>query len=615
MTNICEYKFSDLYEMSSGISSKPEQAGHGSPFVSFSTVFNNFFLPDKLNELMDTSEREQEIYSLKAGDILLTRTSETIDELGMSCVVLRDYSKATFSGFVKRLRPRQENITYPRYMGFYLRSKFFRKTMTNNAVLTLRASLNEEIFSYLKLYLPDYQTQKRIGDFLYSLNKKIALNNHINAELEAMAKTIYDYWFVQFDFPISKEQAKGMGKPRLEGKPYKASGGKMVWSEELKRDVPEGWDVMPLRNICELYQPKTISENEMIKDGNFLVFGANGIVGRYDKYNHEDSEIVITCRGNSCGNIIRTRPKSWITGNAMVVKPLGEKISREFIFQTLTWANISSVITGSAQPQITRTNLSPLRVIIPQNQILSAFDDLTSAGVQKQLKNLEENDKLSALRDWLLPMLMNSQVKIKKTIYPKIFKPGVSESKPTNSYFYQTQLVSAIVNASKKHKITHGEMTLAKYTYFVDKLYGVPTYFNYERLHLGPYPKEMKKIVNNKKFFKIKNNEVLLVPQKKEYKYQFQKQVDEAVEELASIFSQYKRQERSHQTELLATVCKVVEDIKSTDLKAVRESMRHWPIDLKTSRFNNKAEKFSDQEVAQTLELIIKHGWQNALIK
>ena len=109
MSKLHKYAFSDLYDMTSGISSTKEQAGHGAPFVSFSTVFNNYFLPDELTDLMDTSEREQETYSIKKGDILITRTSETVDELAMSCVALKDYPKATYSGFVKRLRPKTIN--------------------------------------------------------------------------------------------------------------------------------------------------------------------------------------------------------------------------------------------------------------------------------------------------------------------------------------------------------------------------------------------------------------------------------------------------------------------------------------------------------------------------
>lgn len=240
MSELKLYKFASIYEMSSGISSKPEQAGHGSPFLSFKTVFNNYFLPNELTDLMHTSETEQKIYSVKEGDIFLTRTSETLDELGMSSVALKDYSKATFSGFLKRLRPIQSGIVYHKYMAFYLRSLLFRKTMSNNAIMTLRASLNEQIFSYLNLLLPSYEKQKKAGDLLFLIYDKIELNNRINAELEAMAKTLYDYWFVQFDFPNE------------EGKPYKSSGGNMVWNEKLKREIPEGWSVNSVFNELDV---------------------------------------------------------------------------------------------------------------------------------------------------------------------------------------------------------------------------------------------------------------------------------------------------------------------------------------------------------------------------
>jgi type I restriction enzyme S subunit len=116
MNKLQKHKFADLYEMSSGISTKASQAGHGSPFVSFTTVFNNHFLPDSFPDLMDTSENEQETYSVKEGDVFLTRTSETIDELGMSCVAAKDYPGATYSGFLKRLRPLRPDLTYAKYI-------------------------------------------------------------------------------------------------------------------------------------------------------------------------------------------------------------------------------------------------------------------------------------------------------------------------------------------------------------------------------------------------------------------------------------------------------------------------------------------------------------------
>ena len=220
------------------------------PFFHFPLFLTTTSYQVSLNDLMDTSEKEQKTYAIKEGDIFLTRTSEVVDELGMSSVAIKDYPEATFSGFLKRIRPLQTDKTYAKYMAFYLRSPLFRKTMTNNAVMTLRASLNENIFSYLDLLLPEYSEQVKAGDLLYLLNQKIELNNRINAELEAMAKTLYDYWFVQFDFPDTN------------GKPYKSSGGKMVYNEVLKREIPEGWSNGTLDNLGQIVGGSTPSTSD-----------------------------------------------------------------------------------------------------------------------------------------------------------------------------------------------------------------------------------------------------------------------------------------------------------------------------------------------------------------
>lgn len=183
MSKLKKYKLSDLYTMSSGLSSTKEQAGHGMPFISFSTIFNNYFLPDKIDDLMSVSDKELESYSVKKGDVFLTRTSETVDELAMSCVSLKDYDNTTFSGFVKRLRPKKDGIVYEKYIAFYLRSPYFRQVIKNNTIMTLRASFNEDIFSFIEIYLPEYKEQIRIGDLLYSIEKKINNNKGINDNL------------------------------------------------------------------------------------------------------------------------------------------------------------------------------------------------------------------------------------------------------------------------------------------------------------------------------------------------------------------------------------------------------------------------------------------------
>lgn len=285
------------------------------------------------------------------------------------------------------------------YVYYYLKTQYEALRSLSSGV---RKNLNSSDIKNYPINLPDsLEEQESIAKVLKSLDDKIELNNKISTELEIMAKTLYDYWFVQFDFPDA------------DGKPYKSSGGKMVYNELLKREIPEGWGDCSLGDITELYQPQTISEKEMLDEGRYLVYGANGIVGRYDQYNHEESVVTITCRGNSCGTINFTRPFSWITGNAMVVKPKSVLLVPDYILNLLSSSGVDNVITGSAQPQITRTNLSPLSVINPNQEMLKKYASIATNLFEKRICILEENEMLAKLRDWLLPMLMNGQVKVK----------------------------------------------------------------------------------------------------------------------------------------------------------------------------------------------------------
>jgi len=122
------------------------------------------------------------------------------------------------------------------------------------------------------------------------------------------------------------------------------------------------WPMVKLGEVCELYQPKTITSAVIKESGPFKVFGANGVIGYYDEFNHEQSEIAVTCRGATCGTVNFTEPRSWITGNAMVVKPKNDRIRKEYLYYVLTYSDLSSVISGAAQPQITRQSLAPFEI-------------------------------------------------------------------------------------------------------------------------------------------------------------------------------------------------------------------------------------------------------------
>ena len=157
----------------------------------------------------------------------------------------------------------------------------------------------------------------------------------------------------------------------------------------------EGWETAHLGEVCEIYQPRTISKKEMREDGQYPVFGANGIIGRYDRYNHEEPELLITCRGATCGSVNTSLPKSWITGNAMVVRPLNSNLDRRFLeFLFRGAVDFSSVISGSAQPQITRKSLSPVQIPLPplpeQRRIVAILDEAFQ-GIDRAVANTEKN--------------------------------------------------------------------------------------------------------------------------------------------------------------------------------------------------------------------------------
>ena len=419
MNKLTKYAFADLYAMASGISTTKEQAGHGSPFVSFSTVFNNYFLPDTLPDLMDTSLKEQETYSIKKGDILVTRTSETIDELAMSCVAVKDYPSATYSGFTKRLRPLTTGIAYDKYLAFYLRGYLFRKAVTNNAFMTLRASFNEDIFSFLSLYLPDYQEQVKIGDMLYNMEQKIQLNKQICAELEAMAKTLYDYWFVQFDFPDGN------------GRPYRTSGGEMVWNEQLKREIPKGWRCVALSDFISVenssVNPATLGTEIMehysipAYDDNFYPAFEQADTIQSGKYRVRKNSILVSKLNPqfkrvwdpfciSENTICSTEFMVYISHNDYLRPFCFALVNSDGFYRHMVSKAISS--TGSRKRIQPDVSLMYQFAVPNTDSLLSTFSERYRPIMDKLKQVRLENQELTKLRDWLLPMLMNGQARV-----------------------------------------------------------------------------------------------------------------------------------------------------------------------------------------------------------
>ena len=370
MSKLTKYKFSDLYEMSSGISSSKAQAGHGFPFISFSTVFNNYFLPEELPDLMDTSHKEQEIFSVKKDDVFITRTSETVDALAMSCVAVKDYPKATFSGFVKRLRPTTTGIVYSKYIAFFLRSKYFRKVLDCNTIMTLRASFNEDMFSFLYLYLPDYEEQVKIGDLLYNMEMKIRTNNRINDNLEQQMRLIFE------NMMAKAENHKLAGKYTV------------------------------ARNLTSVVTGKE-DANFSVPNGKYKFFTCSNMPLLCNDYMFDSSSILIA--GNGDFNVKHYTGKFNAYQRTYVLTPDEKYFALLYLACLYRINSFKSRSSGSIVKFITKSDVENIPVFIPNDKFyLQELNKLLYLQEQNKL----ENESLINLRDWLLPMLMNGQATI-----------------------------------------------------------------------------------------------------------------------------------------------------------------------------------------------------------
>ncbi|HEM5997125.1 TPA: restriction endonuclease subunit S [Streptococcus suis] len=261
----------------------------------------------------------------------------------------------------------------------------------------------------------DLQKQKLISGFLDNIDQKIALNNQINEELEAMAKTLYDYWFVQFDFPDEN------------GKPYKSSGGKMVYNDQLKREIPEGWGVDSLWNIATFYNGLAMQKFRPASetDESLPVIKIREMFSGFSKDTEKASTTIPKEAIIEAGDILF----SWSATlevilwggekgalNQHIFKVTSEKYPKSFIYNELrSYLKVFKTIAElrkTTMGHITQDHLKQAMIIIPPNDLIDEIHNRISLILKQQLDLKQQNQELSQLRDWLLPMLMNGQVKV-----------------------------------------------------------------------------------------------------------------------------------------------------------------------------------------------------------
>jgi len=318
-------------------------------------------------------------------------------------------------------------------------NKYFYYFLTNDHMLSILQDRAEnrigsfpqitfDLLSEYSIRVPQLSEQQKIASVLSSLESKIELNNRINAELEAMAKTIYDYWFVQFDFPNPSTSSGRAGKP------YKTIGGKMVWNKELKREIPEGWiagtlsdlgDILggstPSREIEENFDvngtpwitPKDLSENtgnKFIAKGEVSI-SEIGLKSASLKILPKGS-VLMSSRAPVGYMAIAREPVTTNQGFKSFVPKTD--YSTSFIFYTIKNAmpEIINNASGSTFKEISGSTLKTIKVCLPKKEVIQNYSTKVEAIFERQNILELENQKLTELRDWLLPMLMNGQVTV-----------------------------------------------------------------------------------------------------------------------------------------------------------------------------------------------------------
>ena len=277
------------------------------------------------------------------------------------------------------------------YLYYWLKN--YVDILLNKSQGSVFNTINLSTFDDIKIDLPNIENQRSISNFLTLLDNKIQINNQINQELEAMAKTLYDYWFVQFDFPDQN------------GKPYKSSGGKMVYNPELKREIPEGWGVEKLKYFLTIKNGK---DHKHLQDGKFAVYGSGGIMRTVADYLYSGESILFPRKG-TLNNVMYVNEEFW-TVDTMFYSEVNKNNSALYVFYSVKDIDFNKLNTGTGVPSMTSSILYDLNIIVPEENILEKFNTIVKQNYETIKLNNIQNQELNQLRDWLLPMLMNGQV-------------------------------------------------------------------------------------------------------------------------------------------------------------------------------------------------------------
>ncbi len=414
-----KYKLADIAKIEiSGVDKKTMEGEIPVRLCNFVDVYYNWAITkEKAKTFMVASAKQTEIdkCSIGKGMVAITKDSETRDDIGVATYIADDFENVVLGYHCALITPNPA-IVDGKYLNAFIHTRYIQKYFENNASGSgQRYTLSNDTIGNIPVLLPSIEEQHTIGKVLADIDSKIELNKQINDNLEAMAKQLYDYWFVQFDFPNE------------EGKPYKSSGGAMVWNEKLKREIPQGWHCGTLLDIaeytnglaCQKYRPTDNNKLPVIKikemhDG--LSADTEWVKADIpDDVKVFDGDVLFSWSAS-------LEVMLWAYGNGGLNQHIFKVTSKNgyprsfYFYQLIHYVGVFKQIAEARKTtmgHITQDHLRQSTIALPPNvDIANKLEEKLCPIFDEIVKNDQEIMALTKQRDELLPLLMNGQATV-----------------------------------------------------------------------------------------------------------------------------------------------------------------------------------------------------------
>lgn len=310
----------------------------------------------------------------------------------MPIALLKEFDIAIISQAYPVFEVIDENVILPDYLMLWFSRSEFDREACFHAVGGVRGSLEWEDFCGMQLPVPSIEQQRQIVAQYQSIANKIKVNEKICEKLEATAQALYKNWFVNFEFPVVTSSGVEM--------PYKSSGGKMIWNEELGKEIPEGWEI---GNLSDLITVKYGKDYKHLKKGKIPLYGSGGIMSYVNEILYNGPSVLIPRKG-SLNNILYVKSPFWSVDTMFYSIPKLDNVLN-YAFNILSKLDFNSLNVGSAVPSMTTEYLNSMSVLIPNKEVLVYFENEINRIEDYKISISTQNQKLTQLQILLLSRL------------------------------------------------------------------------------------------------------------------------------------------------------------------------------------------------------------------